>query len=342
MRRAAILLLITAALAIAGGAQRFPNSGQFPNAGQFPNPGELSTFLAPVEGQLEDTNGRPLAAAVVQLLTPEGMLLASTTTSADGSFSFSQPADDGAYVLKIEQGDAVATESILKHGHERLRLQVALRRPSQPRMMSSSLVSVNDLEVPNAARKSYSKALKEYHHNRYDHALMFVNAAIARAPRWSAALLFRGVLLLQQRSYDEAANTLMVAVESNPYDGRALTALGSAYQSLNQESKAEFYLQRATQVPLAPWQSWFELSNLHLHQRKYAQAEKEARNAIRADANASPLCHYLMGQAAIGLVDYRLASDELTEFVRLAPESPRAAVARQQLTQMAQQTARAR
>jgi tetratricopeptide (TPR) repeat protein len=105
---------------------------------------------------------------------------------------------------------------------------------------------------------------------------------------------------------------------ADPFDERALCAVGTIILDSGNEQKAFFFLDRATQV--APWSSraWYHRGLFFIQTREWEKAVLDLDKAISLD----PLFYDAYSQAVVAkshLQDFSSAYEDAVQLVRLDP-----------------------
>lgn len=196
-------------------------------------------------------------------------------------------------------------------------------------------VSVTSELAPKDAKKAYEHGLQSLLKNKLDDASKDFEKAVAVYPKYADAWVNLGKLRLQQQSIEPARAALTKAIEADPKLVTPYVELGLlAAKDGNWQDSAR-YLDRAVALdPIDYPQSWYADAVANYNLKQYDTAEKGARNAVRLDArHANPRSGYLLGLILAEKHDYSAAVTELTEFLKLVPNTPDLAQVKDQLAQ---------
>lgn len=156
--------------------------------------------------------------------------------------------------------------------------------------------------------------------------------AVKRDPRNAEAHNFLGLIYMSQSDYPKAVESLKEAVRLNPYFTDAHNALGIAYRETKQYDKALSELQIALKDKTykTPEKVHLNLGHLYLDQGVMSAAVQEYERAVSANPN------YVLGYLALGTAYQKMgrrdeAMAQFKKVVALAPDTPEAQRARQQL-----------
>jgi len=138
---------------------------------------------------------------------------------------------------------------------------------------------------------------------------------------------------LEQKSPGPAGAALRQAIDADPKLVAPYVELGLlAARDANWQDSAR-YLDRAVELdPVDLPQAWYTDAVANYNLKQYPAAEKAARTASKLDPrHVNPRSGYLLGLILAEMHDYTGAVTELTEFLKLAPNTPDAAQVKDQL-----------
>jgi tetratricopeptide (TPR) repeat protein len=138
---------------------------------------------------------------------------------------------------------------------------------------------------------------------------------------------------LEQQSIDRARTALSKAMESDPKLVAPYMELGLlAARDANWQESAR-YLDRAVELdPFDFPQAWYADAVANFNLKKYDAAEKCARAALKLDPrHFNPRSGYLLGLVLAEKQDYAGAVEELSAYLKLAPNAPDQAQVKDQL-----------
>jgi len=209
-----------------------------------------------------------------------------------------------------------------------------LTKPSSAGLSSgvSSTVSVHQLSVPANARKALEKGrrlLLDEH--RAEDSLAAFRKAVQIAPAYWEGHFLLGIAYMGLGKWSDAELSLVRAISFNDGLGPAYLALGSALLEEGKYSEAEQRLLRGLELsPEAP-HGHYDLSRTYYALSRFEEAKLHALKAIDLE-NPKADAHFLLGNILLRLDDGPGALAQLQECVRLAPDSPFAAQARDQIS----------
>lgn len=287
-----------------------------------------------VQGELEDEMGAPLPYANVELESWSGQPMGTAVTDGGGTFTF-QGIHPGMYRLRgsyrgqhFESDFAANNPGVITIVRAHVGRRPAPKPAANP---AGDVVSLNDLAAPKAAKKTLQKARSALRHHHMDKAMRLGSQAVAAAPHWGEARMFRGVLWMEQGQFRLAERDLRMAVAATPNNAMALTALGADYERQHELRQAGFYLQRAMRVQPGLWQEYFETAQLKLDENEPQAAITAAGRALATIPAGPPAAHLLRANGYIRLRRWNAAKKDIELYLQVAPHGKYVAAARQTL-----------
>lgn len=267
----------------------------------------------------------------VTLINSGGAVIGMTFTDNHGEFSFDM------------LPRAVYLVTISKEGYSSVRVRVDLYLGSRRdvtillkpqsklvRTSSKDTVSVRNLNAPPKAREAFQKGMRELHEKkRIDRSINYFREAIKIYPDYDAAYLQLSMAHLQRDDTEAARQVLERAVEKNSQNAKTLTLLGYVYNRQGSLEKALEALEAAVKKDEGSWLANMELGKTFFGMKRMEEANKYARRAHELNGKVFSV-HLLRYNIAVAQKQYRLALNELEEFLELFPEHPLASKVRQQ------------
>lgn len=163
-------------------------------------------------------------------------------------------------------------------------------------------------------------------------ALASANMAIQRDSKNADAQNFVGLIYMSQSDYPKAAEHLREAVRLNPFFTDAHNNLGAVYRELKEYDKSLAELQTALKDKnyQTPEKIELNLGNLYLDQGVMSEAVRWYELAVKANPG------YVRGHFALGAAYQKmgkgdLAAQQFRKVIELAPDTPEAVRAKQEL-----------
>lgn len=194
-------------------------------------------------------------------------------------------------------------------------------------------VSVSSLATPEKARKAFNKGEQEAHKGKLEAAYDHFKEAVATYPRYALAWLELGRLQAKQSSFAEAQESFRQAVtsDSSLTTGYVDFALVAARQQ-NWQAVAEMTDTLVQRFPDSSPVYWYLNSAAYYNLGKMKEAESSITRALRLDRQRQfPQVEYLYGLILGNKKDYKSATEHISAYLRLAPNSKDSLPARQAL-----------
>jgi len=199
--------------------------------------------------------------------------------------------------------------------------------------VEGSSISVTSMLAPKAAKKSYDQGLQALLKTKLDEAAKDFEKAVALYPQYAEAWVNLGKVRIEQQKIEAARAALKKAIEADPKIVAPYMELGLlAAKETNWQESAK-YLDRAVELdPVDFPQAWYADAVANFNLAKYDAAEKSARAAVKLDPrHANPRACYLLGLVLNEKHDYAGAAAELANYIKLAPNAPDLALAKDEL-----------
>jgi tetratricopeptide (TPR) repeat protein len=194
-------------------------------------------------------------------------------------------------------------------------------------------VSVSSLATPEKARKAFDKGEQEERKGKLKAAYDYFKEAVTTYPRYALAWLELGRLQAKQSSFVDAQESFRQAVtnDSSLTTGYVDFAMVAAQQQ-NWQAVAEMTDTLVQRFPDSSPVYWFLNSAAHYNLGRMKEAESGITRALRLDPQHQlPEVEYLYGLIMGNKKDYKSASEHISNYLRLAPNSKDALSARQAL-----------
>lgn len=194
-------------------------------------------------------------------------------------------------------------------------------------------VSVSALAAPQKARKAFEEGEKEERKGRLEAAYQHFKEAVSTYPRYAIAWLELGRLQVKQSSLVDAQESFRQAVTSD-------TSLTTGYidfamvaaQQQNWQAMAEMTDTLVQRLPDSSPIYWFLNSAAYYNLGNVKEAESSITRAVRLDPQHQlPQVEYLYGLILGNKKDYKSATQHISAYLLLAPNSKDSLPARQVL-----------
>jgi tetratricopeptide (TPR) repeat protein len=198
---------------------------------------------------------------------------------------------------------------------------------------SESIVSATAMAVPDKAKKEFEKGKQAESKGRWAAAKEKFKNALQRYPKFALAWLELGRLQVQQKEITAARESFQNAVSADsklidPY--AELTNLAIEQKQWKDVVETTDHMLQVSDAN-SP-KIWFYNAAGNFNLGHIDQAEKSLMRGMRLDSeHRVPQMEYLLGLVFARKRDYPAAAMHISEYLRLCPNAPDSAVARQQL-----------
>lgn len=208
--------------------------------------------------------------------------------------------------------------------------------------VGSPTVSVARLGVPGKASSEYQKACGAFKGKRLPEAEAHARKAIQIYPHYAAAWVILGQTLDAQNRRDEARMACSQASNVDPGYSPPYICLADFAASDNDWEQVSKMSKRALEVdPASNAYAFFYSAEADLHLRQLPEAEWHALSAAKLDTwHRLPQVHFLLAKIYEVEGDPRAEAAQLREYLKLVPNDPNSATAKNALAQLESRPAR--
>jgi Flp pilus assembly protein TadD len=276
-----------------------------------------------LHGQLDRADGSPFRdGALVTIEDDRGGLGAQIVTDSSGRFDAPRLSRSHFTVTVHASGFSDATTNVdlatVPSAYVRLTLK-ELPPSASPATSPAAIVSVNDLNVPEAAHVEFEKGrgLLLDKHKSADSVKSFLKA-IQIAPSYAQAYFLLGTAYMDMGKWSDAETALNQAISFNDKLQSAYLALGACLVEQKKFAEAEKPLLRGVELVPDASRGHYDLGRTYYSLNRFQEAEPHARKAVALEPNF-PEAHILLGNVLLRLRDGQGALTEFQEYLRLAP-----------------------
>jgi tetratricopeptide (TPR) repeat protein len=174
-----------------------------------------------------------------------------------------------------------------------------------------ALAFQGDDEATPEVQQLYAQAKQAQQGGDSSTAIEKYQAILKLAPHLAAAYNNLGMLYLDGRDYEHAAEVLKRGLEINPNMPTAEAMLGISYSQLGEDAKAEPLLNKALHAHPDDDRVEMVLSRLLINEKKYDEAASHLNNFLKRNPNDQE-AWYLLGKAYLTMSENALAKiDEI-------------------------------
>jgi tetratricopeptide (TPR) repeat protein len=283
---------------------------------------DFGNHRSSIQGQVLNHDNSPAAGITVRITGVSGTEV--VTTDDEGNFQFAG-LQGGTYDLVAESGSLSAHQTVM------LNLpgpQITLRfdGPGTPENnLPRNNVSVQQLKVPDKARKQYEKAVEEAGKQNTEKALSRISQALKAYPCYADALTLKSLLDLGAGQAQVAADEAQQAIHCDGASGKSYVALGAALNVQQRYQDAIRTINEGMRFQPDAWQAYYELGKSLLGLNRTVDAVSQLRQAEALSQGSFPPLHVTLGSALLQMKDYQNARAQFLLFLKAAPEHPTAA-----------------
>lgn len=298
-----------------------------PKLGVIDNP--VSPIKGPISGYVRYGGAQGATEVLVRVETNTGAVIAQTRTDRAGRFEF-QGIGCGYYVVAADVAGYQPVRIPIEQSYFSTEALVLSLVPNAGGAEAAeTAVSLPPPEIPEKARKEFEKGLRALANSKPDESVRHLVKAIEIYPNYDNAYVQLAWAHLQQGAPQEARRLLARALAINEKNARAHALLGSIYKSENQLPQAIEAFEQSLRLGENSWFAHLELGNALLRLERLEAAYHHIARAHELNSSAAAT-HIALYNALILRDDYQGALAELDEFLKLFPNHPSAARARQQ------------
>jgi len=323
MRRLRVVLLLALALLLAQPAwpQFAPSTSTTP----------ARTFY--ISGTVRDGETvRPVEMIKVDLRKITGETVSTSFTRSNGEFVFSG-LPNGLYILVIEERPyEPIRESIEVINSSRNGVALFLKKPLEfsGAKPGGAMVSARELSLPRKALNAYQKGVERLHDKKDPvGSIPFFEKAIVELPDYYEAYHQLGMAYLRQEQPVPAEAAFRKAIDlSKGHWADPQFALAALFSNLGKFDEAEQLARRGLDTDANSWYGYYELGRAELGLNRLDAAEKNLM-AARSRRNDYPQLYLFLANLHIRKRDYPALLEDLDTFLKLEPNGPHSAQARQ-------------
>jgi tetratricopeptide (TPR) repeat protein len=197
-------------------------------------------------------------------------------------------------------------------------------------------ISATSLMAPKDAKKAYQKGLQLMLKNKPEDALKEFEKAVTAYPKYADAWVNIGKIRVDQKNPQAAREALMKAMDADDKLVAPHIELGMIAARENKWAEAAPLLEKGLRLDPVDFPNvWYANAAANFNLKKYDEAEKSAREAIKLDPrHANPRSEYLLGLILAEKHDYAAAATQFRNYLKASPNAPDMAVVKDQIGQI--------
>jgi Tfp pilus assembly protein PilF len=331
MNRLTTLALVSCAIAL-GSPQALAQGGLASGANRVTVNGTV----------FSESNNQRVSQASVRLCDSGGTEIAETIANDSGEFFF-RGIERNTYILTVSAPGFQPQDMHLDLSFMSDRGISVVLKPvpgTSPPPTSASRISAHEMSMPQSARDLVQSGEKKlYHDNNPQGGIQDLQQAIAVAPGYYEAAYQVGMAYVAMGNNDEAEKAFRHSIEiSGDKYGEADVGLGTLLLNKGDTAGGEKTVRRGIELSPGFWLGYYELGRALLIDKQVPDAGKAAEQA-RSLAPASPLVYRLLANVHLAEKNYPALLQDLDAYIKLDPDSPAGARAKELRAQFAQKMA---
>lgn len=339
-----LLLFVFAATSLFAQVQRPPVGGTPGGPGRPGNSNSTSTMNIPstpstsrmtrLEIQLTSDGTRPVAIqALVQISLMSGGTIQENYTDMDGRVSFSVPPADN-YQVRVSGAGIETTQSSFElfEGESFHHESVVVKLTEDAKKnLPGGMISAAMLNVPVKARHEYDKGMELMQKGKLEDARKHLQKATEIYPNFDWAYNNIGVIDMRMKDVPAAREAFTRAVTINNKNFDADRNLARLELGENNYEGAKKLLQDALTARPGDSEALGMLSFTEFKTKEFDQALSDAEKAHQDGRDAFPIAHLVAASVRESKGDLAGAQKQYEMYLKEAPDSPQAQVAKQGL-----------
>ncbi len=308
-----------------------PSRNNVPGGFDSPTSEDVQVYI-----QVTDPASHPLGdmQVLVELASFQGGVQ-QAVTDGTGRVSFVVKAAS-TYQVKVSGPQIEPTETSFQlfpseTSHQE-RIAVKLKKTTAP--APGGNVATTALGIPAKASQEFVKGTQEMSQSNWESAKAHFSAAIQEYPKYDSAYNNLGVVEMQLKNTDAAAQAFSKAAELNDKNVDALTNLAQIrFQQKQYDTVKELLSKALTVQPNNP-KTLTLLAYSQFQTKDFDAALATAQKVHQGDADKYPFAHFIAARVLEIKGDQQGAKAEYETFLKEAPDSPQAPLAKEALVRL--------
>ena len=274
----------------------------------------------------------PIMHAHVRLCDGGGNLLEETITSDSGDFAF-RGIPRRTYILQVSAVgfDSRDTSVDLSFNSDRgVPIYLKQNAVNASESVAAASISAHEMSMPKAARDLLISGKKKFYVDKNaEGGLQDFQAAVASAPGYYEAYyqIALAEMTLGKKTEAEASLRKSIEISGDKY-GEADVGLGTIMMERGEIAQAEKTVRRGIELNPDYWLGHYELGRALLSQNKLPDALKSAEQA-KSLAPSTAIVYRLLSNIHLQQKDYPALLADIDAYLKLDPDSPAGARAKQ-------------
>ncbi len=293
-----------------------PVAGQFDSGRGNTSPRLPNVSLSSLDVDVADQDGKPLERVRIQIKSKNGESYGIGVTDLHGRAYFPSVAR-GSHEIVASFGSTTATVTASVFApHER----VSLRMQTSGLPAPGSAVSVQQLQIPERARKEMTKAYASLRKKDSATALEHIDRALTLYPPYAEALAVRAQLKYDTGDPASAISDLSNALSFDPNQGWLYVSLICVYNNEDRFADAEPLLARALSLSPNHWATYYEVGRTEIGLGSLDSAWTHLQRAESLGATKFAPLHLMKAYVHYRKSDFVSAKLAISRYLELNPE----------------------
>lgn len=277
-----------------------------------------------ISGSVLTDGNKPAGMVKVEVRAFTGRPLVTTYTDETGHFSADGSSEKG-YVISAEAPGYDSAEQTVDTSTPASDIVLYLKKSTvgpTPLAGSGNVVSVQELMVPEKARRFYDKGLQRLAKQDAAGSLEEFKKATAAYPEYSQAYFQIGVVNMQLSRLDEAEQALQRAIDvSSGREAGPQFALAALFCQREQFADAERVARRGMERDAGSWKGPYLLGQALFGLNRVDEAERHVREAVLRKPDAAG-AYALLADIHLRNSNYPAVLQDLDAYMKLQPDAP--------------------
>jgi len=297
-----------------------------------------------IEGVIYGPGTKPVGNITISLENRTRVQIGLTFSDNDGRYHFSG-VEAGVYYVLVKPDEtqfqqAIQRVELIDTGRggsntSSEKVDVVLRPAPRKDAGSASGGIVFAQDVPAAAEKEYSEAMKSLSKSDKDVAIRQLKKAIEIFPTYFLALQQMGLLYVEKNDFAQGIAVLQRALEINSKAAPSHLGIGIAYVSMNQSKEAIDELNKARDLDAKSFRTYLYLGIALINLGELDQAERSLKEAYALGGpTRAQASHLYLASIYSTRKQYKQAIDELEAYLRDNPKATNAASVQQTISKL--------
>jgi tetratricopeptide (TPR) repeat protein len=283
-----------------------------------------------IDGEVHFTDDHPKESILVSLNSELGGMVNQATTDQAGVFQFGG-LSPGNYEINVDVPGYIPVHLPVQLSIAPLSgliLTLSPLPPSAPHAAGPSVISVEQLKIPDRAREEFARGMQSFDAGRPGDAVAHFEKAVKIYPSYSQSYRFLAAANADLGRFPQAKEAIHKAFAIDQNNAHTYAYLGYVYLEEKDLPQARQAFQKSISLLDADWFAQLELGRLLLEEKKPAEAYPHLLRAHQLHPALASV-HLELYDDLLLLGRRKDAVAELDDFLAHFPNDPRVAKIRQ-------------